>query len=87
MRQTLDVTSDELPEALRRAADFLGRSRIRLERLTLITGSPSRLTAEFPANTAATTVERFARAVGRPADDGTIPFHWQADGAGDDRGV
>ncbi len=92
MRHTVNLLVEELPAALRRTADFLGESPLRLEHLTLTPGRPSRLTAVFAPNAATAAVDRFAQAVGgrpvsneaTPADTRPAPFHWQADGAGDE---
>jgi hypothetical protein len=97
MRRSVVFLVDELPDALRRAAEYLGAGRIQLERLTVTPGQPSRLTAVFPADTIDATVEGFARAVRGvrkpiPAlpraalpkqPEAPAPFQWQADGAGD----
>ncbi|MBX3148216.1 MAG: hypothetical protein KF785_15745 [Gemmatimonadales bacterium] len=92
MRYTVNLLVEELPAALRRTADFLGESPLRLEHLTLTPGRPARLTATFAPNAATAAVDRFAEAVrGRlerdgamRSDPGSAPYHWQADGAGDD---
>ncbi len=91
MRHTVNLLVEELPSALRRTADFLGESPLRLEHLTLTPGRPARLTAVFAPNAATAAVDRFAQAVGGRAvsgdstsSDKPAPFHWQADGAGDD---
>ncbi|MHB1328926.1 MAG: hypothetical protein ACYC2K_12060 [Gemmatimonadales bacterium] len=92
MRHTVNLLVEELPSALRRTADFLGDCPLRLEHLTLTLGRPARLTAVFAPNAATAAVDRFAQAVGgrtvaseaTPSESRPAPFHWQADGAGDD---
>ena len=84
MHPTVDFPVDELTDALRRTAEFLGANGIRLQRLTVTPGQPDRVTAVFPIDTPNTTIQRFTRAVrANRASAPMTPFHWQADGAGD----
>ena len=86
MRHTVDLLVDELPEALRRAADLFRTGELGLERMSLTPGRPHRVTAVFRSDSAG---ERFARAVGgtpmrsRTPHPERVPYQWQADGAGD----
>jgi hypothetical protein len=94
MNRRVDLFVDDVPATLRRTADFLGANRTLLQRLTVTGGQPARITAEFRKHAAAASVRGFTLAVGggsrAPASQGPVeppaPYHWQADGASDDRG-
>jgi hypothetical protein len=98
VRHTLHLYLDDVAPALSAAAELLDSRSIRLESLELSAGSPlgrARLTAVVDAPLGSPGLERFRRMVSRtetrvkPAGlavrPDAVPYHWQADGAGDHR--
>ena len=98
VRHTLHLYLDDVAPALSAAAELLDSGSIRLESLEFSAGSPlgrARLTAVVEAPDGAPGLERFrrlafridpkAKPAGLPARPDAVPYHWQADGAGDHR--
>ena len=94
MRHTVHLLVDQAPQALVRAAHALEQTSYRLERLVVSRGPGKggrvRLTAVLEAPATAPVASLFVDtglgAGGRP-NEAPVPFHWQADGAGDHDGV
>jgi len=95
MGHTVHLYLDDVGPALSAAAELLDSSSFRLESLEVSPASAlgkTRLTAVVDAPLGAPGLERLRRLGSKRATGSTagarpdvIPFHWQADGAGDHR--